>query len=1052
MSVDDWIMAALLAQSVLYLVTLVAALRGSPFQKRARRALILYLSVSCSWMLAQLLWRFDWLDGIRAEAYPLEQLPTYGILVLALLFLHLTQAFLRLQATSRRWWRLAALWLIGLVLFDSNLLRLADKWWTYGDWYIDRAGVGLGLLSLGAGIFMARAGWLTLRSFWQTRQPLHRNRLRYWLPVVGLTLVGGGVFLAEAKVVGNGLTWVGALVATYAVVTHDLPDVRRIRRRLFGYALVTLLTIAIYTASFALIQRAFSDAPGYSPLLAGAAAALILVVLFQPLLRRIQRPLDRLLFGASYDPQHILRQYSTSISNIVDLALLANVMLRQISEAMGSRYGRLFLVDSQKGPDGEGYYQLRDVGGMGGPKGGSGLMPDESPLIDHLHGDKKPLTQYDIDLLPYFRERCAAECEWLSGMEMDVYVPIHAQWEWMGLLALGPKMSGDRYFDDDLALLSTLADQTAVALQNARLVEDLIQANNEIGQNYAALNRANRQLQELDKLKSAFIGTISHELRTPFANLLLSLELLERHGQEHMTAEMYQQVEQLAEGIKSAKTMVDNLVTFSTFLSKRGQLRPARLDFGQVVRESLEPLQSLAESKSLTLRVSLPENLPAVRADQGRLSDAIYHLVQNAIKFTPAEGQVWVRCRPADGQVRFEVQDTGVGVPADKLPKLWENFEQMADPLRRGMEGLGLGLALVKYVINAHGGEVWAESQEGIGSTFGFHLPALSPEPEPEGAPSSQAPSPAIERASDLLPLYLLHDFGGQGPLVHLAHANGFPPATYTPLAEALIEPPLLGLGSHPEAGERLGPGYQVVAMPARPLWPDSQPDEAPTWHTLANDMIQALEGLEPPDKVIGVGHSLGGVCTLFAAVRRPDLFRAVVLIDPVILPSRLLRLVRLLRWLGLERRLSLVRGALKRRQTWPDRQACFEHYQEKPLFANWSDESLWAYVEAGTQARVDGGVELVYPPEWEAHVFATTPTDVWDYVPQLEVPALFVRGEDTDTFRPESRRRVQELLPRARFRLILEAGHLVPMERPAEVAAAIHEFLAGLADRPRPV
>ena len=86
-------------------------------------------------------------------------------------------------------------------------------------------------------------------------------------------------------------------------------------------------------------------------------------------------------------------------------------------------------------------------------------------------------------------------------------------------------------------------------------------------------------------------------------------------------------------------------------------------------------------------------------------------------------GEVWVRCQGAAHKVRFEVQDTGVGVPADKLPTLWEDFTQMADPLRRGVEGLGLGLALVKYVVNAHGGDVFACGEEGVCSTFGFKIP-----------------------------------------------------------------------------------------------------------------------------------------------------------------------------------------------------------------------------------------------------------------------------------------------------------------------------------------
>jgi signal transduction histidine kinase len=355
-----------------------------------------------------------------------------------------------------------------------------------------------------------------------------------------------------------------------------------------------------------------------------------------------------------------------------------------------------------------------------------GTLAADSPVADYLHREQQPLTQYDVDLLPRFRACAEEERAWLSDLNMDVYVPIHAKGEWTGLLALGSKVSGDRYFDEDLVLLGTLADQTAMALENARLVEDLIRTNQELGQAYAELNKANRQLQELDKLKSAFIGVITHELRTPFANIIFSLELLERHGQEHLPPELHEQLEQLAEGVKSAKTMVDNLVTFSTFLSKQGELRPTQLNFGQVIENSIVPLESLAEAKQITLHTNVPEVLPPLTGDRERLADAAYHLVHNAIKFTAAGGQVWIRCQATADAVRFEVQDTGVGVPASKLSTLWEDFTQMADPLRRGLEGLGLGLALVKYVVNAHGGDVWADSEEGVGSTFGFCVPVGS--------------------------------------------------------------------------------------------------------------------------------------------------------------------------------------------------------------------------------------------------------------------------------------------------------------------------------------
>ncbi|MBN1139093.1 MAG: alpha/beta hydrolase [Anaerolineae bacterium] len=275
-----------------------------------------------------------------------------------------------------------------------------------------------------------------------------------------------------------------------------------------------------------------------------------------------------------------------------------------------------------------------------------------------------------------------------------------------------------------------------------------------------------------------------------------------------------------------------------------------------------------------------------------------------------------------------------------------------------------------------------------------------------------------------------LVDLGGHGPFLHLAHANGFPPGAYEPLADALRT------------------DYHLIGLAARPLWPDSQPESTSTWQPMAGDLIEALDGLAHSSAILpifGVGHSLGGVLTLWAAIRRPDLFRAVVLIDPVILPPSRLCALRLMRLVGLHRRLPVVQAALHRRRTWPSRQACIEHLASKPFFAGWPAGSLDAYVNSGTRQQPDGQVELIYPPKWEAHIFATVPTDIWRYVPQLRTPVLVIRGERSPTFPAESMARLAHLLPLAQTLTIPGSGHMVPLERPAETAKAIRHFARAL-------
>jgi len=710
-------------ETALYVLLGVAALRRGGLRERAARMATLYTTASALWVLVQLAWLLGWLDHPAVNAFVMARMAVYGLVLLALLFLYLTRAFLRLPGTQWGWVLPGLLGSVLPALADGGLLPLPDVIWLPGGLGVDRLTLTFGLSATVWGLFATAVLLLTWRAIRRAELPLHRNRITYWLFVWLLTVGGDLIFLVGYPPLGSGFRLLGTVVAVYVVLTHRLPDVRQTTRRAVSYGIITLLTIIIYTAGFYAVQYFFQNVPGYDPLWAGAIVALVLAVLFTPLLRLIERPVNRLLAGPGYDPARLVREYSLRISNIVSLERLASLVVELVGEALQSRHGVLFTVHPERDAEGNTRYRLRGVRGVEGSRPPTGVLAADSPVTRFLRDERRPLTQYDIDLLPAFEGLAEEERKWLTGLEMDVYVPIHSQGTWIGLLALGSKRSGDRYFDEDLNLLNTLADQTAVALENARLVEDLIAINQDLEEAYAELERTNRQLQEADRLKSAFIGVITHELRSPFANIAFSLQIFQRYGLDNLTPEQREQFDQLVEGLQQAKAMVDNLITFASFLSKQGELTLSDVDLREVLRETLLPLRAMIESKSLRLHLLLPDRLPTVRADRDRLADAIHHLVHNAIKFTPEGGEIWLRCRVDARSLLFEVKDTGVGIPADRLETLWEGFTQMADPLRRGVEGLGLGLALVKYIITAHGGRVWAESEEGVGSTFGFAIP-----------------------------------------------------------------------------------------------------------------------------------------------------------------------------------------------------------------------------------------------------------------------------------------------------------------------------------------
>jgi pimeloyl-ACP methyl ester carboxylesterase len=271
-------------------------------------------------------------------------------------------------------------------------------------------------------------------------------------------------------------------------------------------------------------------------------------------------------------------------------------------------------------------------------------------------------------------------------------------------------------------------------------------------------------------------------------------------------------------------------------------------------------------------------------------------------------------------------------------------------------------------------------------------------------------------------------DFGGAGPLLHFAHANGYPPRAYAPLLAALT------------------PRYHVIGMPARPLWPDSRPDHLRDWTPMTKDLIEFLDG-QQAHGIIGAGHSLGAVCTLDAALQRPELFRALVLIDPVIFRQRFLWAWEVVKGLGLGDRVHpLIPGALRRRRVFAGLDEMYARYRRAPIFSRLSNGGLRAYVESLARPREDGGVELNYPPEWEAAIYRHGPLNLWDRLAQWRKPLLIIYGAESDTFQEPARRKLQRLLPQAQFHRIAGAGHLVPLEKPEETGALIIEFLARLA------
>jgi pimeloyl-ACP methyl ester carboxylesterase len=275
---------------------------------------------------------------------------------------------------------------------------------------------------------------------------------------------------------------------------------------------------------------------------------------------------------------------------------------------------------------------------------------------------------------------------------------------------------------------------------------------------------------------------------------------------------------------------------------------------------------------------------------------------------------------------------------------------------------------------------------------------------------------------SSLIPSFTL---AGSGAPLHFLHANGYPPECYRPFLDLLQTK------------------YHVSGMLLRPLWPEAHPDVIDDWQPFTDDLLRFLEQ-HRAGPVIGVGHSIGAVVTLRAALQQPGRFRALVLLDPVLfVPSRLVTW-NFFRLLGLGTQVHpKITGALKRRRTFDNLDTVFRGYRNRPVFRYLSDDGLQTYI-AGITRRMDTGYQLAYSPEWEARIYLTglRDFDIWRGLSRLEVPALFIRGAETDTFLETAARLVKRKQPRARVETLEKTTHLLPLERPQEVFDMMQSFL----------
>lgn len=534
-----------------------------------------------------------------------------------------------------------------------------------------------------------------------------RARLRQilWAWPVGagiptLNLFFGHVLeLFAMSLLWNGFILLVPLSTADAIVRHDLLRLTDGARRFVGgMTVAAIVGMALGFVMWAAVQfLKLTDAAGM------VALAALLFAIAAPLTHRVQRYVDDLLRSAPYDAGRLLAQFTARASTAKHLRQLTDLLRGVLEDSVQPASVRLYRLE-------RGESRLLPVLGATAPLD----LDDDSAVLG-----SSEVALFDDELRPP------------PGLEdAALALRLAVAGEPVGLLVLSARSDARPYEGGDAAFVSSLAGPLAAALVNTRAYAEIEALNQELEARVEARTRElalkNEELALLNQRKDELVATVSHDFRSPLAIIRQNVQTLLRDLKQMDPEDLRYFLEGVARQEDRLTAMCEKLLDLARL--KEIKAPDDEVDLEQLVHQLVDGFQPRAREANVSLSVVVAEGAPVkVKGDKERLGQVLQNLVDNALKFTPEGGSVTVRLVSSERprSLVIEVADTGHGVPPDALERLFEPFFQVPSNTHAG-QGSGLGLAIVSAVVEAHGGHIDVESEEGKGTTFRVELSAVT--------------------------------------------------------------------------------------------------------------------------------------------------------------------------------------------------------------------------------------------------------------------------------------------------------------------------------------
>jgi two-component system nitrogen regulation sensor histidine kinase GlnL len=536
-----------------------------------------------------------------------------------------------------------------------------------------------------------------------------RNQIRYLLLAAIIGFVGGAstflpVFNIEVFPFGVYLISLYVVIFSYAIVRHNLMDIHIIFKKGTTYVLLLLLLFAPSLLLIFLTQKVFFNRVDYLFSVIIFSLLLLVTILFFRIKPHTEKAVEQLLFKDKYDYRETLGRFSKAMVSILDLESLSKRIVETITQTMGVEKASLFLWNEEKGA-----YSLFESKNI---KMASStlLVAKNDPLPHYLQKIGEIIIREELAKGENIRELNDV-IKKMSLLESEVSIPLISKGQLVGMINLGYKFNKDIYSHEDIELLSTLANQTAVAIENARLYEDL--------------KKSKSYIRRADRLAS--LGTLTaglaHEIRNPLVAIKTLTQLLpERLDDE----EFRNQFLKIAAGeVDRISSLVTELLEFARPSDPKLELE----DINAVLDGMILLVSTETKKKQIHVAKHYASDLPPVQIDREQIKQVFLNILLNAIEATKENGKIIVKTRSfmkpgGEPYAQIEFTDTGCGIPGEYLEDIFNPF------FTTKSTGSGLGLSISNQIIQDHRGYIDVESQLGKGSSFFINLPVNQEHPK----------------------------------------------------------------------------------------------------------------------------------------------------------------------------------------------------------------------------------------------------------------------------------------------------------------------------------